>query len=355
MGLLKGLIGKHPILLTLLVVLSMVVLPEVILMALRWPPANYSRGDLPPHPTYLWVLEPGKYKHGQYTTSINSLGMRGRYPEKVETQVGSILLVGDSSIFGWEVPDGGTLARALEREFKNRVEVFNGGVPGYSTEQSLLWLDDLLPATHPQLVVIANQWSDSTVSAFVDLDLFEETSTFGYRATYHSLRLANYSRVWRAIRYLTRKSRGLHPLQRTIDDMRSALAPGEGEPRVPLEDYTNNLRAMVKRSREAGSDVLLLVLAGAADLTVGVAGMDDNDPVLQYRKAMAEIALESGCPLLHAEEPLRATGLPSSTLFVDGIHPSATGQAVLAKALAKLLDERGWERGQIMCKRPSAN
>jgi lysophospholipase L1-like esterase len=237
----------------------------------------------------------------------------------------------------------------------NRIEVFNGGVPGYSTEQSLRWLDYLLPITHPQLVVIANQWSDSTVSAFVDLELLEETSTFGYRARYHLLRLASYSRLWRAVRYVTRESRGLHPLQRTIDDMRSDLAPGEGEPRVPVEDYTRNLRKMVEKSREAGSDVVLLVLAGAADLTVGDAGMDAGDPVLEYRRAMAEIARESGCPLLRADAALRATGLPASTLFVDGIHPSATGQAVLAKALAKLLDEKGWERGQILCKPPVQN
>jgi lysophospholipase L1-like esterase len=355
MGKITQVIGRHPILLTLLVVLAVAVLPEVILMALKYPPAEYERGDLPPHPTYLWVLEPGQYKHGQFTAAINHHGMRGRTSVPVETLVGSILLVGDSSIFGWEVPDNATLGRSLERAMNNRIEVFNGGVPGYSTEQSLRWLDYLLPITHPQLVVIANQWSDSTVSAFVDLELLEETSTFGYRARYHLLRLASYSRLWRAVRYVTRESRGLHPLQRTIDDMRSDLAPGEGEPRVPVEDYTRNLRKMVEKSREAGSDVVLLVLAGAADLTVGDAGMDAGDPVLEYRRAMAEIARESGCPLLRADAALRATGLPASTLFVDGIHPSATGQAVLAKALAKLLDEKGWERGQILCKPPVQN
>ncbi len=355
MGKITQLIGKHPILLTLLVVLAIAVLPEVILLALKYPPAKYARGDLPPHPTYLWVLEPGQYKHGQYIAPINRHGMRGRTSVEVPTLVGSILLVGDSSIFGWEVPDGATLGRSLEGAMSNRVEVYNGGVPGYSTEQSLRWLDYLLPISHPQLVVIANQWSDSTFSAFVDRELMAETSTFGYRARYHLLELASYSRLWRAVRYATRESRGLHPLQRTIDDMRSNLDPGEGEPRVPVEDYAENLRKMVSKSREAGADVVLLVLAGAADLKAGESGMDGDDPVLEYRRAMAEIAEETGCPLLLAEAAMRASGLPASTLFVDGIHPSTKGHAVLATALAKLLDERGWERGQILCRPPAQN
>jgi hypothetical protein len=121
MGKITQVIGRHPILLTLLVVLAVAVLPEVILMALKYPPAEYERGDLPPHPTYLWVLEPGQYKHGQFTAAINHHGMRGRTSVPVETLVGSILLVGDSSIFGWEVPDNATLGRSLERAMNNRI------------------------------------------------------------------------------------------------------------------------------------------------------------------------------------------------------------------------------------------
>ncbi len=349
MSRLTQLIGKHPALLTLLVVVSLVVLPEVTLRALRWPPAAHWHDELPPNPTYLWVLDPGIYRHGSQTTTINLAGMRGRLPGDVGEGQRRVLLVGDSSIFGWEVPDGSTLAESLEKELGNRVAVFNGGVPGYSTEQSRRWLDDLLPATRPQLVVIANQWSDSTISAFVDRQLIEEASTFGYRVRYHALRLANYARLWRAVRYATRGSGGDTAFRRAIDGLLSSHNVGQGKSRVPVDDYASNLAAMVEQSRQAGADVILLMLACPMDLASGNAGIGEGASILAFRHAMEKVANETGCPLIRAEDPLRSAGLPASALFVDNIHPSAAGHAAIAQGLARFLMDHGWEQGGTLC------
>ena len=352
MGRVTRVIGKHPILLTLLVVATLTVVPEVILRVLRWTPQSISSAQTPPHPRYLWVLEPGSYRHGRFTTTINRLGMRGRTPEDTVTGQRRILLVGDSSIFGWEVEDGETLAAALEREFDGRTLVFNGGVPGYSSEQSLLWLEELLPQIKPDLVVIANQWSDSTVSAFVDKTLLAETATASYRTRYYLLRLASSSRVWWAVRHWVLRSRGVDSLSRAIVDMRSQSPPGEGECRVPVEDYGRNLKAMVDMSRQAGAEVSLLMLAGFADLDEQEADVEEMKTLNSFREAMATVATETGCPLVRTEPVFRATGLSAPNLFVDGIHPSAKGHAAIAHALAKLLAEAGWEQGQPLCRQP---
>lgn len=350
MGSFSRLFGKHPALLTVLVVVSLLVLPEVMLRALHWPSARRWHNELPPHPELLWVLAPGLYRHGQHTTTINSKGMRGRMPGDIQATQRSVLLVGDSSIFGWEVADGSTLPELLEKELDNRVAVFNGGVPGYSTEQSRRWLEELLPETKPQLVIIANQWSDSTVSAFVDRQLMEETATLGYRLRYHALRLANNSRVWRAVRYLTQDSMDQSALQRVIEGQLFSHGATQGDSRVPVPEYASNLKAMVRRSQEAGADVLLLVLACPMDLATGDAGIGETVSILAFREAMADVAAETGCPLVLAANSMGASGLPAGELFVDSIHPSAAGHAAIAADIARFLTESGWEQGKPLCK-----
>ena len=114
-----------------------------------------------------WVLQPGAA--GTYVgprpfpiefrakVRINSLGFRG--PEVTPVPPGGrrVLLLGDSQAAGFEVAEDQTYAalsaRQLSAALGAPVQVENGGIRGYGTDQSLLWYEEHLRALHPDLVV----------------------------------------------------------------------------------------------------------------------------------------------------------------------------------------------------------
>jgi len=117
--------------------------------------------------TLGWTLQPGA--HGTYVgprpfpvefrgkVRINSLGFRG--PEVTPVPPGGhrVLLLGDSQAAGFEVDEDQTYAAltagALTASLGVPVQVLNGGIRGYGTDQSLLWYEGHLRSLHPDLVV----------------------------------------------------------------------------------------------------------------------------------------------------------------------------------------------------------
>jgi lysophospholipase L1-like esterase len=114
-----------------------------------------------------WVLQPGA--SGTYVgprpfpiefrakVRINALGFRG--PEVTPVPPGGrrVLLLGDSQAAGFEVAEDQTYAALTARQLSAAlgapVQVENGGIRGYGTDQSLLWYEEHLRALHPDLVV----------------------------------------------------------------------------------------------------------------------------------------------------------------------------------------------------------
>jgi lysophospholipase L1-like esterase len=94
--------------------------------------------------------------------TINSRGLRDReYPAAKPPGVYRILMLGDSTTFGWGVPLEQTVAKILERELNRsgvagyrRVEVINGGVGNYGTVQEVAHYKTYDRALHPDLVIL---------------------------------------------------------------------------------------------------------------------------------------------------------------------------------------------------------
>ena len=91
----------------------------------------------------------------RYRVTINSRGLRDREttPEPAPG-VTRIVLLGDSFAWGWGVDDGECFADRLEQRLAPAVEVVNAGVPGYSTDQELLWLEREGLGYRPTLVFL---------------------------------------------------------------------------------------------------------------------------------------------------------------------------------------------------------
>ena len=93
---------------------------------------------------------------GRYTVAINGQGLRG--PERPFAKPAGtvrIVLLGDSTAWGWGVEDGEAFARLAEAELGPGVEICNLAVPGYSTDQELLILEREGVRHEPDLVLLA--------------------------------------------------------------------------------------------------------------------------------------------------------------------------------------------------------
>jgi lysophospholipase L1-like esterase len=93
---------------------------------------------------------------GAYTVTINAQGLRG--PERGYAKPSGtlrVLLLGDSTGWGWGVGDEEGFARQVEQRLGPHVEVINLSVPGYSTDQELLALEREGVRYAPDLVLLA--------------------------------------------------------------------------------------------------------------------------------------------------------------------------------------------------------
>jgi len=93
---------------------------------------------------------------------INSQGLRDfEYPLEKAPGTYRVMLLGDSTTFGWGVEQKDTAAKFLERKLNghlppgyNKVEVINAGVGNYDTVQEVTYYETRGRAFHPDLVVL---------------------------------------------------------------------------------------------------------------------------------------------------------------------------------------------------------
>ncbi len=116
-----------------------------------------------PDPSLGWTIRPGGRskevgKDGVPVYAANALGLRTTPGRDVASPkppgIFRVLAVGDSFCHGDEVAFEETWTTALERGLGNDVEVWNGGVPGYGTDQAVLRCEGLLPKVAPEVVVL---------------------------------------------------------------------------------------------------------------------------------------------------------------------------------------------------------
>jgi GDSL-like lipase/acylhydrolase family protein len=118
-------------------------------------PGNFWRHD----PLLGWSNSPGAegvFNHPRFRISvhINSKGLRDReYAYEKSPGTRRILVIGDSFVWGYGVEERETLAKVLETALSH-VDVINGGVAGYGTDQELLWLRSEGLRYRPDLVIL---------------------------------------------------------------------------------------------------------------------------------------------------------------------------------------------------------
>lgn len=119
----------------------------------------------------------------RFSVSTNSVGLRTPYePGPAQAGVKTLIVLGDSIIFGWGVADHGSLPAQLEQAIPQQGvpqpwRVINGGQPGYSTAQSYMLLRELGLDYAPDLVFLELAGHNLRLSERSDLEIINGSSS----------------------------------------------------------------------------------------------------------------------------------------------------------------------------------
>lgn len=287
---------------------------------------EFDRNMFCPDPERFWRLAPTAP-----SLEVNAVGLRGYWPTgpKAEHEY-RIVCVGDSCTFGAGVPSEATyalrLANLVRAAMPERlVSSVRLALPGYSTFQSRVLLDQYHATLQPDLVVLyCGTWNDY-LPAFRHPD-----------ATWARVR-AEDARRPRLIRVLRRfGSAPAAPNDLTAVEFERGVLP-HGQ-RVPVPDFVDNMRYMASMARRGGSQVAIVLPPLPPETT-------RRYPVaLEYRAASRRVATEVGAILFDGAaavddflaklpESWRTRDGATPACFNDWAHPSVVGHAVLARGL----------------------
>lgn len=296
------------------------------------------------NPWLLWELRVGAREEQGVMVHINHAGFRDR--ERGPKTRPRAMALGDSSVYGFGVEDERVFTSVLETKLD--ADFINAAVPGYSTFQSLNLLDMRGMAFEPDLLIVANLWSDNNFDSFVDKELLASYAGWSGAGVYGVRAWLEHSQLFRWLDWTLRVA-PQGEAARKVGWQLGDVDPRGGRRRVAINDYAANLDALCERMRARGGGVLFVQLANREDLRPR-AGQPAWAP---YREVMANTAARWGAPLVLIPEAFRASGLSRDRLFLDQMHPTAEGHAIMAEAIAAELERRNWPASPLRLGEPT--
>jgi hypothetical protein len=292
--------------------------------------------EITPHPTRIWGMAEGVVGHRDVVAAIGANGLR------VVEGTGAplrALTLGDSSIFGHGLSDADTLHMRLRDSLEVRgvqVDVFCGGIAGYSSEQTRVLLEEDGWDLRPDLLILGQLWSDNSYERFVDREWMDL--------------LAGPGGIWAGPLKVSRALQWLHQLvnpppptdMSDIPHVGWVKKPYEtGRRRVPLADYAANLDAILLAAAARDVGVIALQPANRERLAKPRGWGWDS-----YFDAMDQVATRRGVPVVDAVETL--AGLSVDAAFLDRMHPTGEANGRYAEALAEALMAAGWPARRLV-------
>ena len=365
-------------LLVVVLFVGLIALAELLLWAvgfesLRQRMAAQGAGPVAARPKALvddaelgWVPSPGfdgEIEGIRYR--INSLGFRGDDIDR-EKPKGAlrVLCLGDSTTYGVMVEGRRIYTSVLERKLSEmlaprRVEVINGGVPGYSSFQASLFLSDRCFELEPDIITLCVGLNDSFLTPVFcrsDSEQYVPWRRAAYRAKLALGRSGLFTLLDRLIQRAM--SRSSSPARKE--------EPGQGmKRRVTLEEYRANLLEIAQKCEDRDiplvmfsfslSDAYADVMRSAAE-EVEATFLDIEPLFDRAAEALEAVPIEPGSGSqatvstgttrifagvydgMFSEAMLRTHANPA--LFVDPCHPTALGHGIIAEGLANLIIER---------------
>ena len=284
---------------------------------------------LPPDPDLLWRQPFGVRDTHGVQVRINALGMRGPELRPKKPNECRVVSLGDSSVFGFLVSEEESYTSVACAAHECTPLLLAS--PGYSTVQSLVWLEQTGTVLEPDWIWIGNLWSDQSIVGFQDKDLVRDYSVFRRRWQWRLLSVLRQSVLFNQTRlfFIGDSKRARRDVAWQNDWNQS----DQGLPRVPIKDYAENIAALVTLSQSLGAQVAFVGLSKQSELEGG-----HDDLANQYRSVLMRAAELANAPYIDAKTVWQHSGLSSEELFSDFLHPSAKGHQVLGEALAEQIN-----------------
>lgn len=237
-----------------------------------------------------------------------SLGTRGPEPDLTRRRV---LVIGDSVSHGFRLRDADTYPRQVER-MTSGTTVINAGVCGYQPWNERARLRQLDPIVRPDVVIV--QWcANDSWKGIESL----ATPEVALRAAplIESVKLSPIGLV-SAARYVGALQE-IGTIRREVEAHPPPLR-WEGE-------WQDAYLDLILTARRDGRRTIALIMPSQRT-TESDASASDPEPEMIARLAGAEIV-----------DPLAALRAEDGELWVDPVHPTARGMAVIAREIAAIL------------------
>jgi len=303
----------------------------------EWQGADQGSVVMGGHPTRLWGMNTGERQVGSVRAFINDRGLRGRLPELPRPEGRHrIMLVGDSTFFGHGIADDETIiarTAALYAEQGLDVDAVNGGIPGYSTDQTRLLMDEVGWDLEPTLLLIGNLWSDNNFDHFRDADLLRTRKLWMENPLSRSSLFLVVASVLDGF--------GAESDARVVTWMRTAELPDHGVRRVPLQAYAHNLDAMVRQAAARGIQAGIVSPVNR-QMSEGV--VIPNVAWDPFFDAQAAVARHHNIPHIRLAPTIieAAKTHGGADLYLDEMHPTPLGATYFARGLHQGLTDWGW-------------
>lgn len=154
-----------------------------------------------------WRVTAGLDKHAvrgprdqhSFTMTTNADGLRTTVPRARTPGRIRVALMGDSTVFGWGVDDGATVADGAQAVLGDGYEVLNAGQPGYSTTMQAWLYAEVLKDYAPDLAVAFIPMHDTNLVLVSDREVLHGGASWSARAR---VTLAQQSSLYQAVRGL---------------------------------------------------------------------------------------------------------------------------------------------------------
>ena len=284
--------------------------------------------QLQAHPSRIWSMTPGTQKQFGATVTIDGFGMRAteKSPDSEKW-----LILGDSSFFGHGLNDDGTLHHHLEQALKTEgaaIDVLCGATPGYSTLQTLDFMNEIGWNLKPSVLVIGNLWSDNNFDHFQDAEWMADLNQPRNQALQFMKQSHAFIQFIQLLRpeLLDSSAPEANPHAK-ISWVRDPFA--NGKRRVPLPLYIETLSTLILEAESRNIAVLLIQPANRHRLDI----VDVEVTWDPYFKGQSAIAKHFDVPIIDVAPTLRAFGLSKSDAFLDDMHPTSQANFWLAQSI----------------------
>jgi lysophospholipase L1-like esterase len=273
-----------------------------------------------PHLSFAHVPNGSAFLMG-VPVSINSHGHRDReYTVEKPADVYRIVILGDSTTFGWGVPEEQTVAKILERRLnedparRRRFEVLNAGVGNYDTVQEYTHYLTFDRAFHPDLVVLEYFINDAEP---VPQERHPSLIGHSYLWAFAS------SRFDRLLRFTGSRPNWKEYYAGLYNDGR----PGMQAAKKALAD-------LAAATRADGASLLVTILPELHEI-------DNGYPFTQQEQKIKDVLAANQVPEMDLIEGLRGHG-PESSLWItpDDDHPNGKANSLIVDRMLPWVRDR---------------